>query len=361
MTTSTELHVDRADLARVRIEQVPVACGDGEAVLEVEQFALTANNITYAVAGEPMGYWKFFPAPAGWGRIPVWGFGRVGESRADGLERDARFYGYFPMGTHLVVQPARVRPGGFVDDAPHRRGLPQVYNQYQRAEAPDRDADNVQMLLRPLFTTSFLIDDFLAEHDFFGAAAVVLSSASSKTALGLAFELSRKRRGRVEVIGLTSPAHLETVQRTGYYDRVLTYDALESLDSGLAAVFVDMAGNLTVLRRVHEHFADRLRHSCVVGVTHWQEAALGAPAQTLPGPAPTLFFAPSQIEKRLEDWGPGGMEQQLAPAWTAFVDDARRWLHVVDVHGIEAMREHYLELLAGRTPADCGLIIHPGG
>src|SRR3712207_7754442 len=38
------------------------------------------------------------------------------------------------------------------------------------------------LLLRPLFATSFLIAAHLRDHDHFGASAVVLSSASSKTA-----------------------------------------------------------------------------------------------------------------------------------------------------------------------------------
>jgi hypothetical protein len=31
------------------------------------------------------------------------------------------------------------------------------------------DSESVQALLRPLFITSWLIDDFLADNDFFGA------------------------------------------------------------------------------------------------------------------------------------------------------------------------------------------------
>ena len=60
------------------------------------------------------------------------------------------------------------------------------------------------MLLRPLFITSFMIDDFLHDNDFFGASTVLISSASSKTSYGLAFMLSLRADKRYQVIGLTS-------------------------------------------------------------------------------------------------------------------------------------------------------------
>ena len=88
-----------------------------------------------------------------------------------------------------------------MDGAPHRRELSSVYNFYQRCSADplyeaNREAE--QALLRPLFTTSFLIDDFLADNADFGAQTVILSSASSKTAYGTAFCIARRRGGASE-------------------------------------------------------------------------------------------------------------------------------------------------------------------
>ena len=219
MTTATDLLVDRTDLHESRLQTREVECADGEALFEIERFALTANNITYAVAGDSaFGYWKFFPAPDHWGRVPVWGFARVSASRHPDVAVGERFYGYFPMGTHLVVKPQRVGPSGFVDGAPHRAALPPVYNQYTRATG-DRHEETAQMLLRPLFMTSFLLDDFLADNDFFGARRVILSSASSKTSLGLAFELARNRKGRVTVAGLTAPSQRRVREAPGLLRR----------------------------------------------------------------------------------------------------------------------------------------------
>src|SRR5271154_512776 len=68
----------------------------GQALLRVDSFGLTANNITYAVMGEIMSYWDFFPAADGWGRVPMWGFAEVERSEAEGVEPGLRLYGDLP-------------------------------------------------------------------------------------------------------------------------------------------------------------------------------------------------------------------------------------------------------------------------
>ena len=77
--------------------------------------------------GDAMSYWKFFPAPEGWGRVPMWGFADVADSGDTDLEEGARIYGYLPPSTHLVVEPEGVDERGFVDASPHRAELPSAY------------------------------------------------------------------------------------------------------------------------------------------------------------------------------------------------------------------------------------------
>ena len=72
-----------------------------------------------------------------------------------------------------------------------------VYNAYARVSGDPAFAGrqgDYQALLRPLFMLSFLVDDFLAENEFYGARSVMLSSASSKTAFGLAHLLHTRRK-----------------------------------------------------------------------------------------------------------------------------------------------------------------------
>lgn len=341
---------------------------EGQARLRIEQFALTANNITYAAFGDAMKYWEFFPTDQPMhGCIPVWGFATVVESRAGGVAVGERCYGYWPMGSHLVVTPVRVDARGFVDGSAHRANLPAVYNhvQFCRADPAYQPANEArQALLRPLFVTSFLIDDFLAEQDFFGAGQVLLSSASSKTAYGTALCLSaRKHDAGIKVTGLTSHANLDFTRSLGCYDEVLAYDDLATLDRTMPTVYVDMSGSAAQRLAVHTHFNGALSYSCSVGGTHWDELGSGG---GLPGPRPTLFFAPSQMRKRLgpppEGWGAAGLQQRVDAAWQRLMqamDGASQspWLVVEEGHGAAAVRRSYLELLEGRSDPRAGHLL----
>ncbi|HZK16324.1 MAG TPA: DUF2855 family protein, partial [Solirubrobacterales bacterium] len=103
----TDFLVKRDDLRETRlVESDPPALEPGQALLRVESFGMTANNVTYAVMGEAMNYWDFFPAEDGWGRVPMWGFAAVERSEADGVEPGTRVYGYLPPSSRLLVTPA---------------------------------------------------------------------------------------------------------------------------------------------------------------------------------------------------------------------------------------------------------------
>jgi hypothetical protein len=339
--------VAKDDLHRCRfLDEAPPEPQDGQALLAVASFGLTSNNITYAKFGDAMSYWDFFPAEDGWGRVPVWGFAEVVSSRADQLEEGTRLFGYLPPSTQLLVAPARTDAHGFIDSSAHRSKLPPTYNRYVRTDADpiyDAEHEDQQMLLRPLFFTSYLIDDFLDDSGFFGASTVVLSSASSKTANGLAFLLSR--REGTDVIGLTSSASAEFARGIGVYDHVITYDELDSLPAE-RAVYVDMAGDAALRDAVHAHFGADLAHSAVVGATHHDQ--LGAVPDSLPGARPTFFFAPDRVTKRTAEWGRDGLERRLADAWSPYVDWTAGWLEVVHGSGPQPLEGAYLDLLDGR-------------
>jgi hypothetical protein len=290
----------------------------------------------------------------------VWGFAEVVEANGTGLDDGERVYGYLPMGTELVVTPERVNDHGFTDASVHRAALPSAYNGYtQCATDPvyDPATEALQMLLRPLFMTDFVLDDWLADNGFFGAGdgTVVLSSASSKTSFGLAHLLAR-RAERPEVVGLTSAGNVDFVTGLGVYDRVVTYDDLASLPDAEPAVYVDMAGDAGVRRQVHERVGG-LTASVQVGGTHWQQVGGGG---DLPGPTPSLFFAPDQIVKRRQDWGPGGVESRFADAWTAFLPVVEGWIEVVERTGPDAVVETYLEVLDGRADPASAFVLSMG-
>ncbi len=353
-----DLLVKRDDLHRCRVVDPPQADpGPGEALLSIDSFGLTSNNVTYAVMGEAMSYWDFFAAEEGWGRIPVWGFATVASSAHEDLPEGTRVYGYLPMSSSLLLTPEGVGERGFVDASPHRASLPSTYNAYSAVATdplydPEHEAE--QMLLRPLFATSFLIDDFLAEEGLLEAGRVILASASSKTALSTAFLLSR--RPGVQVVGLTSPGNLGFVEGLGVYDQAVTYEAIETLSRD-GAVYVDMSGDAAVRGAVHRHLGGSLAHSAIVGVTHWERA--GVDPGEVPGPEPALFFAPDRARKRSSEWGADGLEARIAEAWRSFLEWTEGWLATSHESGFEAIERTYLELLDGRIDPARGHLLSP--
>jgi hypothetical protein len=343
--------VKRADLRETRVaESETPAIGSGQALLRVDSFGLTANNVTYAVFGETMSYWDFFPAEDGWGRVPMWGFAEVEESEAEGVEAGGtRLFGYLPPSSHLIVQPVATGEGGFVDGSPHREALPSAYHRYIATGSDPfyrADTEEVQMLLRPLFFTSFLIDDQLADEGLIERGPIVISSSSSKTALAAAF-LLRQRDG-VELVALTSPRNVSFVEERGIFDRVVAYDAIDSLDRR-PATFVDIAGDGDVRLAVHSHYGEELGRSITVGVTHWEDFGRGG--RELPGPEPSFFFAPDRVTKRSRDWGRAGLEHKVAAAWHPFCEWTGGWLEMIRGSGFEAVQSAYLDVLEGRVDA----------
>lgn len=357
---STDFVVARNDLQQCKFieTQLPDAAAlpDDALLVKVDRFAFTANNITYAVLGEQLKYWQLFPAPENFGNVPVWGFGEVIGSRHPGIATGERLFGYFPMASHLVIEAADVSKRGLRDAAAHRQGVAPVYNAYARVSGDPaftgRQGD-YQALLRPLFMLSFLVDDYLAENDLFGARSVLLSSASSKTAFGLAHLLHTLRKP-ARVIGLTSAGNTAFVESLGCYDEVVTYDRVTSLPADSPVAYVDMAGNGALRETLHRHFGDRMKYSGRIGLTHHDASGVEG---NLPGAKPSWFFAPDQIRKRAKEWGPGGVDARFGSAWSGFAPKLDQWLTVTEGRGPAAVQQVYLDTLNGRVPPDQGHIL----
>jgi len=323
MSGSYSFEVNKTDLTSGRLIDQPdiksVELAPHQALIAVEKFATTSNTITYGRAGDRLGYWDFFPASqTGWGRLPAWGIGRVLRSNSDHLLVGDRYYGYFPMSDYLVVTVGQKKAFGFIEASPHRTHLAAFYNEYRLMTEENgfpKTQDDYQIIYKPLFTTSFTIDIFLANESFFGADTVLLTSASSKTAIGLAYNLHKNRN--IKILGLTSKGNAEFVRGLGLYSDVLTYDETDKITSPAVTV-VDMAGNMTVVKSLRRSLGNRLVYFCGVGASHWNSPREEGLSKL--GGAPRVgFFAPDVIKEIEAEWSPETFQAELTNSWNGFV------------------------------------------
>jgi hypothetical protein len=351
-----ELHINKLDIRDARIVDVTQApLADGAVRLKLDLFALTANNITYAAMGAGvLGYWDFFPAPEGFGKVPVWGFATVTESRAPGVEAGGRYWGYYPLAESLDVTPAKTGPRGFADSAPHRAAKAAVYNQYANtAHDPAYDAayEPEQTLFRPLYATGWWAADCIAQDN---PRTVVLSSASSKTALATAHQL--KALGGGERVALTSGANMVYVRDTGLYDRVIAYDDVATLRADGGATYVDFLGRGELIAAAHRALGGNLKRSLQIGATDWADRPGGVqpPAHELPGPQPEFFFVPSYAAGRLQS--DARLGAAMLTDLRAFYPASRRYVTAHPVTGAGALADAWSRLAKGSVPPREGVV-----
>jgi hypothetical protein len=333
---------------------------EDEILLKIDFFSFTTNNITYAMVGERIGYWQFFPSEEGFGIIPTWGFAEVIASKNPHVAIGERFYGYYPFATHLKVKAAKVTAWGFLDASPHRLPLPIIYNYYTNTKKDalyQADREELMSIFRPLFVTSFLLDDFFADNHFFNSENIILTGASSKTALGMAYLLRQRKQKEgksPQIVGLTSASNAAFVESLNLYDRIFLYDEVEKVHTDTTYCIVDFAGNQLVQKNLQLHLGENLKYNCSVGMTHWDKNYL--PEHKAPN-KPILFFAPTHAQKRTQEWGNEVFQTTLAQAWLSFSDFANNWLEISNIRGQKDIQEMYLEMLEGKIDPKNGYIV----
>ncbi len=340
-------------------EETLPTLGDGEVRLKIESFSVTANNITYAVIGDMFGYWNFFPAEGDMGVVPMWGHAVVEASMHPEFAVGERVYGYLPMGTHLDVLPGKVSNSGFTDMAAHRQPMSPIYNQYSRLNAdPEHDPakEAERMLFGPLFKTGFLIEAMFRREGWFGAQNLIMTSASSKTSMGLA-SVAKDLSPAIKRIGLTSAGNVDFVKGTELYDEVLAYEDVTSLPQ-TPSVSVDFAGSSSLLSSIHDTLGENLKYSCLVGATHVDARGFGG-AGNMPGPKPILFFAPDHAVATVQELGPKGFGEAVAASWKNFVLAVDAVVKVDERNGIAAAIPAFTDTFLGKADPAIGIIIRP--
>ena len=150
----------------------------------------------------------------------------------------------------------------------------------------------------------------------------MLASASSKTAYGTAFMLARRARSverrRPDVAGATPTSCARSAATTASS----TYDEVGELAGGGKVAYVDMSGDGALRAARPRALGDELV-SDLAGRRARTTTSTDGEAD-LPGPAPTMFFAPGRVKQRNEDWGAAELQQRIGEAWMRFLDFVTR-------------------------------------
>ena len=333
-------------------EKIPIS-KENEVILEIERYAFTSNNITYGVIGDTLGYWNFFPAEEPYGIIPVWGFANVTSSKNEYILEGDRFYGYFPMSRYLKVIPKKVNDFGFIDDSNHRRKLPPVYNYYSKIIKHADESLEYHPLIKPLFLTSFLNYFFLQDEKFFDCDQIILTSASSKTALSLAFLLSKyKSKVKKKIIAITSEKNMQFVSEIKFYDIVLSYDNAEENLKRSKSVIVDFAGNSDYLKKLSDHLGDGLKHVSLIGLADWSSKTN---FKIIPNSK--FFFAPNHAEKRYREMGVKRTTLLADELLKEFIMKVKNYIKLKYCNDPKDIHELYLKSLKGKIDPSKGYMV----
>lgn len=324
--------IDRYNLQSERILQdiaLQPSCA------RVLQFALSANVVTYVLTGGRFGYWSIFPARDPWIVPPAWGEAELDDGKA--------VYGLVPIGSHTPLKLEATR-SGWREASANREAVDPGYNLYIPATGSARQREDA-LQFRPLVVLGLVLARWLRDESWFGASRVLVTSASSKTALGYAMQHSDD----LPLDALTSARSRAFVEKTGQYRHTFTYVDLPQ--SNADTLILDFAGDPALIRHLRESHNARVT-VVRIGITHANNTLFEDE---------TVFFAPQRIAHEIAGQGFDAFERDRAAAIAEFAEQSSNWFVREYLDGQEAIVGTFRDLLAGRVAPDRLLIARPNG
>ena len=336
----------------------------GGIVAQVEHFALTSNNVTYALVGKSFRYFDFYDTMEktdgnNFGIFPVWGVATVIKSTLKNVRVGRKIYGFMPAGTHAVMQidEKTISNNGFSALRSHLPKDRAVYNKYLFCDTDPLHSERhlaAMLIYRPLYFTSFFLDDYISYNNFFGASNVVVISASSKTGFTTGFLLGNNK-SEATVLGLTSSKNVGYVKSLNIFKEVAAYDDITNFSQSKGKfVLIDIAGNKRILQQLSDFLGDRIAKTILVGRSHPEGAASVALPKNLNS---EFFFAPGWIQKRTSQLG-SQLHQRMASSWQMCLQNASSWTSFNNVQGgMQGVLQSYQQLASGKSNPREGIII----
>jgi len=227
-----------------------------------------------------------------------------------------------------------------------------------------KDREDDIMLYRPLFWTSYWFEDWLNANNYFTTKTVVVSSASSKTAFTVAYNIQRRkqqpRSPAVRVVGLTSQSNLQFTRNLGLYDDIFTYADLASVastnPSSQPLIYVDVLGNPPLNSRVNEVLSPSVFVS--LGMSNPTDGATGSVISKGDKGKTSVksFFMPEWLAVRIKQLNPQQIVKLQVEAWVALMRDCVKWVNIEKIYGTgeSGVILSYRKTLEGKVGADKG-------
>ncbi|WP_317931002.1 DUF2855 family protein [Halioxenophilus sp. WMMB6] len=355
---NVSLEFNQQDVRRLAVvnESIPVAdqLDKGSMLVRIERFGFSCNNLSSALApGLNCSWPQLFVGRDGRRCLPVWGYAEVVESNRDGLAPGMGFYGCFPMSRFLMIDTRQSANGRF--SFGFDQALPNNGASLPTFTAVESFADiDMQILLRPLLSAAYLILQELIESQFWQAGQIIITSASSKTAMGLSYFLQEyfHRIGMESsplVVGLTAARHQAFVSQNGHFDQVFSYEQFRQMEPA-ESVLVDFSGNHQVQSMIHYYLKQRLIYAYNLGSCHWdQQAPTRAERPEAESFSAVEFY-------RQHSANQDHLNHQFQESWKSACEAFGHWLQPRLVEGVEEVRWVYEQMLAGKATPEVGYL-----
>jgi len=345
---------------------LPEVLDDGQVLVHIAKLVVTANTLTYGIAGKHpvLKYFANFPVSADvpeaarYGRTPCWGTGVIVKSACSDIAVGTRIHGLFPISPYAVLTPTKITESQFTDGVEHRAGLLTPYLEYKFHDSgPFRglsyDEEDWQMGAGNLFSTGWSMSQTAVVHPS-KPTSLLLTSASSRTSMAAAFA-AKFHAIPLEVIGVTSVANADFVRKSGFYDIVCVYDDVASLSKQKVAV-LDVAGNAGLKESLYKKFGDDLVYWGGVGITNVQTLGQKVSLEGLGGSPPTQFLVFSAIEEVSKAYGAKEVAEMLSASSAAYKKQTFSSFKAVRKFGPEDTLQLYNDMVHSKTDPSCSYI-----
>jgi hypothetical protein len=334
-----------------KVYQVP-ELDEGKVLMRVDKFGFSHMSLGYLMKGFTRtfaGYHNFYKSSQGdnFYRSACWGYATVVESAHPKVAVGTRLYGLVPPSKYEVqsvsgfIKGSKGEPS--IVEMEMGENVPYNMRRFQEMEVVEGNNDDPvvedwRIVVKEIYTMAFYMDEqLLVETGMINS--VIISCASSKTALALAYCL-RMREMRY-VVGFTSKEHLDFVKSTGLYHDVFCYDDVDKLPTDHTVVYMDFKCDGELRQRITLKMGTNLMYNMVVGPAAFQKRQKD---QIFEKRARQVLFDEATWRERrrmVAEVTKTGRNEKLKYSYKSFVERMKQYIKLRHTNGAGALTKMY--------------------